>query len=92
MAHTVVNMSNTNRVEALATKILQVVKDDDRDLAWLSEKSGIPYSTLRSKLIYKPSRLSAGDLFPIASALGMTAAVLVAIVEHDETTRELVTT
>ncbi|MEW1990778.1 hypothetical protein [Microbacterium sp. NPDC078849] len=70
-------MSKTHQVEDLASRILRLIKDDDRDMMWLSDKSTIPYSTLRSKLLYKPERLTAGDLFLIAGALNITAAELI---------------
>jgi hypothetical protein len=72
-------MSKPNPVETLATTILRVIKADERDMTWLSEKSGIAYSTLRSKLLYKPERLTAGDLFKIAPALKMTVPELIAL-------------
>ena len=63
-------MSKTDQTELLADRLLRIVKDDGHDLRWLSRSSGIPYSTLRSQLIYQPHRLTAASVFAIAGALG----------------------
>lgn len=39
-------------------KIMDHLRADDRNLAWLSEKSGIPYSTLYFILMRKERKLT----------------------------------
>lgn len=71
-------MSKTQTTDAVAEKVLRIVKEDDRSLEWLSRKSTIPYSTLRAHLIYQPHRLTIQTLGKIANALGRPLADLVA--------------
>lgn len=41
-----------------------------RSMRWLSERTGIPYSTLQWKLGSRPGRLNTDELFAIADAFG----------------------
>lgn len=68
----------TRTAETAAGKILQLVKEDERDLEWLSRKAHIPYSTLRAQLIYHPHRLTIRNTGFIAEALGRPLTDLVA--------------
>jgi len=52
-------------------------KEQGRSLKWLSEKTGIPYSTL-GYLKRNPARLRADDMITIAGALGLNWADLAA--------------
>jgi hypothetical protein len=77
-----------------ATKIaagIHLLLEDEthgrRSLRWLSEKAAIPYSTLQGKLASDPSRLTLGELFRIADALGVGIADLYVDIEPMELPR-----
>lgn len=67
-------MSKTPQVEELANNILKAL--DGRSMKLLEKRSGIPYSTLRSHLLYNTSRLTAENVFAIAEALDLSPADL----------------
>lgn len=67
----------TPSVEALAARILTLAKSRKIPLPVLAESAGIAPSTLRNHLLYNPARLTATDLFQIASALNVSPASLV---------------
>lgn len=62
-------MTKTHSPEDVAANILRIVKEDDRNLDWLSRKAHIPYSTLRSQLKDNPRRLTMQNVSNIAFAL-----------------------
>ncbi len=78
VSNTLGHMRNTEAPQGVADRVLRIVKDDERSLEWLSRKSGIPYSTLRAHLIYKPHRLTIDTAGKIANALGRPLTDLVA--------------
>ena len=43
-----------------------------RSVRWLSQRTGIPYSTLQNKLRNAPGKFTTDDLFRIADALDTT--------------------
>ena len=52
-------------------KIVQHLKDDDRSLLWLHEKTKIPYGTIYSCLTQRLFKLSEENLNKISEVLGV---------------------
>jgi lambda repressor-like predicted transcriptional regulator len=55
--------------EAFAKAALAALDEDERTLKWLSRRSGIDYSTLRSQLLEKPARLTYRNAVAIADVV-----------------------
>lgn len=69
-------MTKTTQTEALADRLLTLAKANG-GLRRLSDTSGIAYSTLRSQLIYEPSRLTVQNAFRMTTALDVKMSELV---------------
>lgn len=64
-------MSKQEVAEGVAAKVLESLEKDERTISWLSRKTGIPYKTLRNRLVDRPAALSIADAYTIANALGV---------------------
>lgn len=62
-------MVNIQAASKLAEQIEADREASGHTLRWLSEESGIAYSTLKRKLEVTPEHLKVGELFAIAAAL-----------------------
>jgi lambda repressor-like predicted transcriptional regulator len=62
-------MTTMGAPDAATAKVLAAMEADDRTLAWLARRAGIPRSTLRHQLS-NPGRLTVENLLRIADALG----------------------
>jgi len=60
--------------EDFATAVLGALEADERTPRWLSRKTGIAYTTLRSQLIEEPTRLSYVNAVRIADAIPLEVA------------------
>lgn len=77
------------KISGLRAKIIEagidaLLADDSggkRTLNWLSQRSGIPYSTLKKKLRQRPGSFTADELWAIADAFGIDVRELYAIGE-----------
>ncbi|GAA4176032.1 helix-turn-helix domain-containing protein [Gryllotalpicola koreensis] len=56
---------------SIAARIEAIRKEQGRSATWLSEKTGIPYSTLRDVLRHNPRRLRVLHVELISKALGV---------------------
>lgn len=54
--------------EDFATAVLTALKSDERSIEWLSRRTGIRPSTLRSHLLEKPARLTYQNAMAISAA------------------------
>ena len=59
--------------EDFAAAVLRALEADERNPLWLSRKTGIAYSTLRSQL-EKPTRLSYNNAVRIADVIALEEA------------------
>ena len=57
--------------EDFATAVLGALEADERTPEWLSRKTGIASSTLRSQLIEKPARLTYINAVRIANVVSL---------------------
>lgn len=57
-------------IEDVRDKILEHLKEDDRTLKWVSDKTNQPYSSLYAIFIHKTVKLSKGRLDLINNLLG----------------------
>ena len=73
----------TNHTEAatvaaqLASRIESARKEQARSVAWLAEKAGFAYKTLRTRLYGLPEKFSISELSAIANALDVSVEWLV---------------
>lgn len=65
-------MSNSADILELANRIEAARKDAGKTYTWLAETTGIPYSSLRRKLIVNPDTIAAVDISRIARALDVS--------------------
>lgn len=73
----IVRMSNPV-TESTAEAVRSALADAQRSKQSLSDETGIPYSTLNRKLAAK-TEFTFSELYAIASALGVSPAVLVPV-------------
>ncbi|WP_156760021.1 helix-turn-helix domain-containing protein [Microbacterium karelineae] len=61
--------SAVDEAAQMARRIEQAREGQDRSVAWLAEKSGFAYKTLRTRLYGKPEKFSIAELNSICAAL-----------------------
>lgn len=72
-------MTNADTARGVAGRIEKHRKDEGRSVAWLSEKTGIAYPTLRRRLYGSPEQFTLSELSAIARELGTKLEHLVSV-------------
>ncbi|WP_350347214.1 helix-turn-helix transcriptional regulator [Agromyces sp. G08B096] len=64
-------MVTTEASAGVAEKVRQALREQERNITWLSRKTGIPYSTLWVHLTKRPENLTFATVVAIAEALAL---------------------
>jgi len=64
--------TGTPTPEGFAAEVLTALKDDERNIQWLSRQTGIASSTLRSQLLKRPASITLRNALRISAVIPVT--------------------